>query len=206
MKTFQRNAVLITLFLLVIAFSFGCSHNVMVAPERPMQITTEKYPLDVGLYISEELKNYQVSESKWGDKWNYTNLGQASATQFQLALGNTFHSVELVDSKPPFPSGKDIIIHAVVEPEIEKFDFDIPFTKFQVYPARVHYKVIVYDINGNIIMEETVEGIGDTKGHAGFDFTENPSASASKAVEVGVQEAIKRIVNEKKIQELKNKQ
>jgi len=206
MKTFQRNSILIALFLLAIALSSGCAHTVLVAPNPPAQITAGRSALDVGLYISEELKNYQVSEKKWGDKWNYPNLGQASATQFLLALGMTFHSVEFVDSKPPFSSGKDITVHAVVEPTIEKFVFDIPLTKFQVYPARVHYKIIVYDVAGNIILEEAVEGIGDTKGHAGFDFAENPSSSASKAVEDGVQKAMKVIVNSKKIQKLKKKQ
>jgi methionine-rich copper-binding protein CopC len=205
MKTFQRNTNLIAFFLLVgLALSSGCSHKVLVAPKPPEQITTEKSSLDVGLYISEEFKNHQVSENKMGDKWNYTNLGQASATQFQLALGKTFHTVEIVDSKPPFPNGKDITVHAVVEPAIDKFDFDIPFTKFQVYPARVHYKILVYDISGNIILEEKVEGIGDTKGHPSFDFTENPSASASKAVEDGVEKSIKVIVNSEKIQSLKD--
>ncbi len=206
MKTSQRNTNLIAFFLLVVgvALSSGCSHKVLVAPKPPEQIITEKSPLNVGLYISEKFKNHQVSEYKMGDKWNYTNLGQASATQFQLSLEKTFHTVEIVDSKPPFPNGKDITVHAVVEPSIDKFDFDIPFTKFQVYPARLHYKIIVYDIAGNIILEKTVEGIGDTKGHPGFDFAENPSASASKAVEDGVEKGIKAIVNSEKIQRLKN--
>ena len=206
MRTFKRKAALIALFLLIMILSLGCSHNVAVAPKPPTQITTERSPLDVGLYISEEFKNFQVCEYKKGEKWNYINLGQASATQFQLALGETFHSVELVDSKPPFPCRKDITIHAVVEPAIDKFDFGIPFMTCLVYPARLHYKITVYDIKGNIIMEETVKGIGDAKGHPGFDRSENPSASASKAVEDGVQKAIKLIVNSEKIQRVKNRQ
>ncbi len=205
MKMFQRITCLIVFFLFVMVLFTGCSHKIVVAPNPPGQIATEKSPLDIGLYISESFNNYQVSENKSGDIWNYTNLGKASATQFHLALSTAFHSVEIVDSKPPFQTGKDITVHAVVEPAIDKFSFDIPFTKFQIYPARIHYKIIVYDIDGNIIMEETVEGIGDTRGHPGFDFADNPSSSASKAVEDGVKKAIEIILNSGTIQNLKNK-
>lgn len=195
MKISKRCIILIGLLLFAAAVFSGCSHKVLVAPEPPRKMTPVIIPLDVGLYITEDFKNFKVSEKKWGDTWNYPNLGQASAAQFQLALSKTFQTVKLVDGKPPFPSEKSITVHAVVEPAIERFDFDIPFTKFQVYPARINYRITAYGGNGNIILKETVEGIGDTKGHAGFDFSENPSTSASKAVQDGVQKAMKVILN-----------
>ncbi len=39
--------------------------------------------------------------------------------------------------------------------------------------------------DAKVILVKTVEGSGDVKGSAGFDFAENPSKSASKAVEDG---------------------
>lgn len=190
------------LLAVIIILSLGCSHTVHVAPNPPLQTSAEKIPLDVGLYISEEFKNYQVSESKLGDKWNYPNLGAASASQFTLCLGQSFRSVQLVERLPPFPSEKEITVHAVIEPTIGKFEFDIPVTKFQVYRSRIRYIIKVYDIGGNIILEDVVEGIGDIQGHAGFDFTENPSKSASKAVEDGVQKVVEEIVDLEKIRRI----
>src|SRR5262249_36192337 len=94
-----------------------------------------------------------------------------------------FRTVEVVDERPPFGKPPSRTFHAVVEPAIEKFDFDIPFTKFQVYPARIYYKVTVYDMSGRAVLTKTIEGIGDVKGSPGFDFSANPSKSASKAIE-----------------------
>lgn len=183
-------APIAVLAVLGLALSVGCAHSVVVAPRPPEKALADKVPLDVGLYLTTAFKAHSVSEFKMGDKWNYPNLGQASATQFTLGLGQIFRTVEVVDEKPPFTKPKSRTFHAVVEPAIEKFDFDIPFTKFQVYPARVSYKITVYDMSGKVLLTRTVEGIGDTKGSPGFDFAENPSKSASKAVEEGANRAL----------------
>lgn len=205
MKYGKQYTIIIAIFLFTLILLSGCSHKVMVSPERPESISNDEVPIDVGLYISNEIENYKVSEWKKGDKWNYPNLGQASATQFQLALSKAFNSVELIDSKENFIRQKNITIHALVVPSINEFNFDIPLTKFQVYPARIYYKIKVYNTNGDIIIEEMVEGVGDTKGEPGFDFEKNPSAAASKAVEDGVRKSISIIINSKKIQNLYKK-
>jgi hypothetical protein len=185
--------------------SAGCSHIVLVAPKLPEKVVTEKIPLDVGLYITNEFKNYKVSESRKGDTWNYTNLGEASTAQFRLGLSQIFRTVELINEKPPFSKPKDIILHAVIEPAIDKFDFNIPLTKFQVYPSRIHYKITVYDMSGKVIFTKSVEGIGDTKGSPGFDFAENPSKAASKAVEDGANKALESILASEEIKALLKK-
>lgn len=173
------------LVIVALVLSVGCAHGVVVAPKPPEKAVAEKVPADVGLYLSKEFKSYRVSEFKMGDKWNYDNLGEVSAGQFRLGLSQIFRTVELVDERPPFTKPQSRTFHAVVEPAIERFDFDIPFTKFQVYPAKIYYKVTVYDMSGKAVLTKTVEGIGDLKGSPGFDFAENPSKSASKAVEDG---------------------
>ncbi|MGD9181979.1 MAG: DUF1566 domain-containing protein, partial [Desulfobacterales bacterium] len=203
MKSYSRIFFIFAGLLAAVSAVFtGCAHTIPVVPHPPLHTGADKIPLDIGLYVSDELTNYQVSEYKMGDQWNYTNLGTASASQFKLYLDHYFLSVELVDRLPPFPDEKKITVHAVLEPRIEQFDFDIPFTKFQVYPARIRYLIKVYDINGNIILKEEVEGIGDTQGQAGFDFSENPSKSASKAVEDGVKKAVEEIAKSDKIRRL----
>jgi hypothetical protein len=176
----------LSLLAAALTLSVGCAHSIMVAPKPPQdRPAAEKVPADVGLYLSENFTGYKVSEFRKGDKWNYDNLGQASATQIRLGLTQIFRTVEIVDERPPFSRPQTRRLHAVVEPAIEKFDFEIPFTKFQVYPAKIWYKVTVYDTNGTVVLATTIEGVGDLKGSPGFDFAENPSKSASKAVEDG---------------------
>src|SRR5262249_29538615 len=154
-----RPVVAGTLLVIALVLSVGCAHGVVVAPKPPEKAVAEKVPADVGLYLSKEVRSYRISEVKKGDKWNYDNLGEASASQLRLGLSRIFRTVELVDERPPFTKPQLRTFHVVIEPAIEKFDFDIPFTKFQVYPAKIIYKVTVYDIGGTVVLTKTVEGI-----------------------------------------------
>lgn len=184
-------------------FSGGCAHNVIVAPKaQEIQIQADQIPMDVGLYLTDGFKNYKVSEFRTGDKWNYTNLGEASASQFTTGLGKIFRTVKVVNEKPPFAKPEIITLQAIIEPAIEQFDFDIPFTKFQVYPAKIRYNIKVYDMDGRLIFTKSIEGIGDTPGSPGFDFTENPSRAASKAIEDGVNKALKATLMSEEIRTL----
>jgi hypothetical protein len=185
-----------------VVLSVGCAHSIVVAPKPPEKTGAETMPLDVGLYLSSEFKSYKVSEFRKGDKWNYDNLGEVSAAQFRLGLGQIFRKVELVDERPPFKNDSARVLHAVIEPAIDKFDFEIPITKFQVYPARIHYKVTVYDLAGKVLFIRTVEGVGDFKGSPGFDFTENPSKAASKAVEDGAGKAFDALMSSDEVKAL----
>jgi hypothetical protein len=204
MKTTKVKIMLILLGLLIgstLLFGVGC-HNIRVSPKPPEKVLAEKIPLDIGLYMSDEFKNYKVSENRLGDQWNYTNLGEASAAQVRLGLGLIFRTVEIIDEKPPFSKPKTITLHAVIEPMIYKFLFDIPFTKFQVYPAMIGYKITFYDMSGKVLFTKMVDGIGDTRGRPGFDFSENPTIAATKAVEQGVNNPLDAILASDEIKAL----
>ena len=194
--------VLLSLLLgLILLFGVGC-HNIRVSPKPPEKLGIEKIPLDVGLYISDEFKNYKASKNIMGDQWNYTNLGEASASQFKLGLGLIFRTVEVVDEKAPFSKPKARTLHAVIEPMIYKFLFDIPITKFQVYPAMIGYKITLYDMNGKVLFTKMVDGIGDTRGHPGFSYSENPTIAATKAVEDGINKVLDTILASDEIKTL----
>lgn len=192
--TSKRTSRWLLMGIAAAVLSAGCAHTVTVAPKPVEKVTTEKIPLDIGLYLAKELKAYRVSEFRKGDKWNYDNLGEASAVAFRLGLGEIFRTVEVVDERPPFAKPKSRAFHAVIEPTIEKFEFEIPMTKFQVYPARIQYRITVFDLDGKLVFTKIVEGIGDTKGSPGFDFTENPAKSASKAIEEGARLALEAVL------------
>jgi len=195
-------AVIGFLASLTLPLSGGCAHTVLAFPKPPQKATAQTVPLDIGLFLTEPFRNYAVSEFRKGDKWNYENLGATSTTQFRLELEQKFRTVEVVDERPPFTKPSARVLHAVVEPAIDRFDFEIPFTKFQIYPARMHYKITVYDMSGKVILTKSVEGIGDTQGSPGFDFAENPSRSASRAIEDGARKALETLLASEEIQPL----
>lgn len=207
MKTQRRKITLLLTLIAGFAFQFtsGCAHTVLVAPKPPRTVVVEKIPLDMGLYMPDEFRNFTVSESRMGDKWNFTNLGEESAAQFRQGVRDIFRTVVLVEERPPFSRSKPFAVRAVIEPMIERFYFNIPWFKFQVYPARIVYKVTVYDLSGKILFSKSVEGVGDIKGSVGFDFAENPSRAATQAVEDGIDKGLRAIVASEEIRALGKK-
>jgi hypothetical protein len=163
----------------------GCSHIVPVVPAPVAISTTDKIAVEVGLILSDDLKRFQVNESRLGDTWSYPNLGQASAEHFRRYLESRFEKVTVIaaaDSAPWLSEG----LAAVFDPRITGFTFDIPFTKFHVYPARIRYSISVYGPARQLLYRNEIDGVGDTVGSPGFDFAANPSKAASKAVDEGV--------------------
>jgi hypothetical protein len=182
----------------------GCTHEVMVSPNSAAVATNgNRVPLNIGLYGG-DIKTYVVSESKMGDTWEYNNLGRASFEMFRHALESRFQKVTILTSKPT-PGGAiagGATVVATVEPTISNFSFDIPFTKLQVYPATIQYKITLMGPNGQTLYAATVDGVGDTEGSAGFDFAANPAQSATKAVEEGVRKAVDDLANSPAVQAL----
>jgi hypothetical protein len=193
--------LLLTSILLFIAA--GCAHQIVVSPNQAASTAAgERLPLDVGLYMSDAFRAYQHSENKMGDTWNYTNLGQASANQFRYGLEQRFRSVALLQSKTVNLANSAVVV--IIEPEIAGFAFDIPFTKFQVYPATIRYKVSAVGRGGETLYSNIVNGVGDSSGSPGFDFAANPARSGTKAVEMGVNAALDDLVNSAAIKALLN--
>ena len=180
--------------VLLVIFSMGCTHTIIVVPKNPQEAVEEKLPIDIGLYISDEFRNYRISQPRLGDTWNYTNLGEVSSVQFRLGLERIFRIVEMVEEKPPFTKPRKTVLCAAVEPTIDMFYFDIPPMNVQIYPARIYYSITVYDMKGRVKLTKCIEGIGDTRGTQGFSFTRNPSISASRAIEDGVNKALDAIL------------
>ena len=193
--------------ILALMFSFmgGCAHQVPATPRSgAIAVPANKAPLNVGVYFSDAFMNYQHSESKWGDGWNFTNLGQASANQFRDALGKNYVTVVKLNGRPSKAESDAKALDFMIAPEIQSYSFDIPLTKFQVYPATITYKIDVYEGDG-LSTTAVVSGIGDMAGSPGFDFSANPSNSASKAIEDGVNKAMTAISNTALVSSIKTK-
>ncbi|MCA1978619.1 MAG: hypothetical protein LDL19_05215 [Thiobacillus sp.] len=188
-----------------IGFLAGCAHQVPATPNTAAIATpAHKVPLSVGFYFSEAFLGFQHSESKWGDGWNFINLGQASANQFREALERNYVTVVKLNGKPGKAESDAKALDLMIAPEIQGYAFDIPLTKFQVYPATITYKINVYQ-GDTLSASPIVSGVGDTAGSPGFDFSTNPSNSASKAIEDGVNKAMAVLATTPVVQSLAQK-
>jgi len=199
---------------------YGCSHSspfgrvpVSVTPKLVEKVYEERIPLNVGLYITDEFKNYQfpLSGKTFGLTYDFYNLGSESAGVFEFGLGQMFDKVLLVDEKPPFSKPKTVIPGVVIEPKIDKFALEMPTLAFQTWISRIQYSITVYDPSGKAIWTKNVEGLGDTKGdyrqllsppETKEEITQNPSRSATKAVEDGTSKALEAIYSSQEIRGL----
>lgn len=165
------NRVVRVLFLMGAFFCGGClgpSLNVRVTltPTLTDKPYPDKMPVNIGLYLTEEFKNYRVTDSTktLGTTYDFWNLGSESAGMFEAGLSRIYEKILVVDEGPPFSREKPVSLRAVVEPKIEGFDFKVPAIVVQPWTTKIHYKVLVYGTEGKVIWQKSITGVGEVPG------------------------------------------
>jgi hypothetical protein len=168
----------IVLLLLLFLLS-ACAHSI------PLQGRLEQTPivtglhLAVGVYYSDEFRNYEFRGSRMGDQWVFS-LGPASAKIFDQTLPILFSSIQPVKNTLLLP-GSDLA--AVIEPRIEGFDIELPLLKTGHYRAEITYRFTLYSQDGVPVASWVVKGIGDKQGQVGFEFARWPGEAADLAMQ-----------------------
>ena len=178
-------------FFLVVAFTLlvsACSHQIPMSPT--VDVSRDKVPRDIGLYLSDEFTQEVWSEGRYGDTWNFP-LGAASAKAVPQAVEQAFQKMVMVRGLPPY-AGTPPAVDAVLAPRIEDFTFDIPLLKTSTYSAEIAYRFTLYDLKGAPVASWRVEGYGARKGELGFEFAKWPGLAANMAIE----DAMRRFVEE----------
>lgn len=202
------------ILLLMLGACGGTSLNVRVtvAPKLPEKMYPDKMPFNLGLYLTEEFKNYRVTDSEktLGTTYDFWNLGMESAGMLEAGLGRIFQKILVVDEKPPFSKAKPVRLLAVVEPVIERFEFKTPPLVFQTWSTKIQYKVVMYDLQGKTIWQRSVVGIGETPGAYTRTIEElgtNPSRSATRAITDATDKLMEALLGSEEIKALlKNRQ
>ena len=106
----------------------GMNVRVTLTPTLIEKTYPDKMPVNIGLYLSDEFKNYRVTDSTktLGTTYDFWNLGSESAGMFEVGLSKIYEKVVVLDEKPPFSKAKSVPLRAVLEPKIEGFDFKVP--------------------------------------------------------------------------------
>ena len=208
----KRGNIRLILFLVVSFTLWGCGGpslnvRVTVTPKLTEKTYPDKMPINIGLYLTEEFKNYRVTDSEktLGTTYDFWNLGMESAGMFEVGLRQIFQKVLVIDEKPPFSKAKPIPLVAIVEPAIERFEFKVPPLVFQTWFTKIYYKVAVYDPQGKILWETSFTGTGNTAGSYTRTMEElgvNPSRPASQAIIDGTDKMIEGILASQAIKAL----
>ena len=172
-----------------LAGCLGPSMNVRVtvAPTLIDRTYPNKMPANIGLYLTEEFKNYRYTDSTktLGTTYDFWNLGSESAGIFEVGLNQVFEKVVVVDQKPPFSKTQPVPLRAVLEPKIEGFDFKVPSIVVQPWSVKIQYKVLVYNPEGKEIWQKSITGVGEVPGSYTRTLEElgiNPAKPATAAI------------------------
>jgi hypothetical protein len=161
--------------------------RVTVTPTLIDKTYPDKMPVNIGLYLSGEFKNYRYTDSTktLGTTYDFWNLGSESAGIFEVGLSQVFEKVVVVDQKPPFTKVQPVPLRAVVEPKIEGLDFKVPAIVVQPWSTKIQYKVLVYNPEGKVIWEKSITGAGEVPGSYTRTLEElgtNPAKPATAAI------------------------
>ena len=179
--------------VLLAALASACSHTIPLAPKVEEASAPPQIDARVGVYFSEEFRNFEHRGSYGGDAWIFP-LGAPSVDLLAGTFDQVFTATERVQSLPPF-SGQHEDLAAVIEPRIEEFDFQIPFLKTSTYTAQITYRFILHDANGTPVASWLVNGEGARRGELGFEFSKWPGLAADAAMEDAARKFSEGILN-----------
>ena len=174
-------------FLLPGCLGPGMNVRVTVTPTLIEKTYPDKMPVNIGLYLTEEFKNYRYTDSTktLGTTYDFWNLGSESAGMFEVGLSRIFEKVVVVGQKPPFSRAQTVPLRAVVEPKIEGVDFKVPAIVVQPWSLKIQYKILVYNREGKMVWQKSITGAGEVPGSYTRTMEElgtNPAKPATAAI------------------------
>jgi hypothetical protein len=214
----KKSISLIAVFALVSILTFflaGClgpsmNVRVTVTPTLIDKTYPDKMPVNIGLYLSDEFKNYRYTDSTktLGTTYDFWNLGSESAGIFEVGLSQVFEKVVVVDQKPPFTKAQPLPLRAVVEPKIEGLEFKVPAIVVQPWSMKIQYKFLVYNSEGKVLWEKSITGAGEVPGSYTRTLEElgiNPAKPATAAIIDAADKSIQAILASEEMKGLAKK-
>ncbi len=147
--------------VLISLFAAGCASNVTVEEPSIPRPHIDKLPMDVALRIPAEFNNFVHEENVLGRETWTINLGRANAVFFQQLFGYMFENVIVLG---PDDDALDYSFDALIEPQIEGFEFSVPNqSKTDAFAVWIRYRMEIFDSVGNNASTWTVSAYGKSQ-------------------------------------------
>lgn len=144
---------LLPLALLAMVACGGAS--VSVPPTLPVPLV-QQIPLNMGVYLSDELRGYVFQESLESGDWRI-EFGPAQQLMFDNLLAGMFQRSQPV-ADPSAPGGE---VHGVLVPSIEEVQFSTPEqTRTDYFEVWVRYRFQLHDRDGTLVGEWPLTAYG----------------------------------------------
>ncbi|MEK9822094.1 MAG: hypothetical protein VW840_07975, partial [Gammaproteobacteria bacterium] len=141
----------------------GCTTSVVVEGSVPTPLVA-KIPARVGVYYSDEFRNYRYQEViRDSGTWNI-DLGSQNLSFFDNLLETLFESVAEIP-EPPLTREEMASLDGVFIPRIEKYGFLTPgISGLKFYSASIEYRIALYNKAGQKVGDWNIIGYGKSEG------------------------------------------
>ena len=141
----------------------ACTINVRVEGTVPTPLVN-KIPARVGVYYSDEFRQFHHKESIEGSgDWDI-DLGAQNLTFFHNVINALFLSATEV-GEPPLSREAMSDLDGIIVPGIEKYGFLTPkISGLKFYSVSIEYRIVMYDKAGEQIGDWKIIGYGKSEG------------------------------------------
>ena len=177
MSTLRKVAALAAVALLT-----ACAHTVSVDGDFPKPVGNQ-HPLTVGVYLSDDFRDFTYSENRDDrDEWNI-NTGRAQKNLFETVLGSMFReTISLAQYPSNLPQGLDLVI----VPEVRELQFTMPReTRVNIFEVWIKYDMHAYNQQGDSVAEWVITAYGKTP----TAFLKSQEAALAQAINVALRDA-----------------
>jgi hypothetical protein len=140
----------------------GCSGSQVIVESTFPTPLIEPLPVSMGIIIPDELYNFIYTEDIPDQSLWTIALGDANVAMLAPLFEGMFQQTRDIDSLAV--AANDSTLDGVIEPKLEKFEFDVPQGERDKFvEVWLQYEITVYDPSGATIIEWPVSGYGKSE-------------------------------------------
>ncbi len=160
----------------------GCGGSQVIVESTFPKPLIEPLPVSVGVIIPDELYNFIYTEDIPDQSLWTIALGDANVAMLGPLFDGMFRETRDIESLAR--AAGDATLDGVIEPRLEKFEFDVPKgERDEFVEVWLQYQITLYEPNGATVIQWPVSGYGKS------ELIRDPEDAVQRAAIVAMREA-----------------
>jgi hypothetical protein len=140
----------------------GCGASEVIVESTFPRPLVEPLPVSMGIVIPDELYNFIYTEDIPDQSLWTIALGDANVAMLEPLFAGMFQQTKDLDSLAL--AAGDTTLDGVIEPKLEKFEFDVPQgERDEFVEVWLQYQITVYEPDGATVIQWPVSGYGKSE-------------------------------------------
>jgi hypothetical protein len=150
------------LAVVAVACLAGCGGSEVIVESTFPRPLIEPLPVSMGIVIPDELYNFIYTEDIPDQSLWTIALGDANVAMLEPLFEGMFQQTRDLDSLAL--AAGDTTLDGVIEPKLEKFEFDVPQgERDEFVEVWLQYQITVYEPDGATVIQWPVSGYGKSE-------------------------------------------